>query len=171
MPKSRSMNLYFIEKHGEFCLDERLAALYLFVGHRLCGRIPGSATDLVWGFDCVQVTRNVCVLCQNVRIVSMKRWEGICIHFYHPQRSCGKVMFSRILSRGVCIPACTGADIPLGRHPPARTHWFMLNTTQNVKCERVHYTNRIIYEAVTSRWVHREVNVYIVTVRNTVAER
>ena len=46
-----------------------------------------------------------------------------CDTYYRPQRSCGKVMFlhlSVILSTGGggCIPACTWATTPLGRHPP-----------------------------------------------------
>ena len=50
------------------------------------------------------------------------------VHFYRPQRSCGKVMFlhlsiSHSVHKGVCvcIPACTGADPPTGRHIPACT--------------------------------------------------
>ena len=51
--------------------------------------------------------------------------------YYRPQRSCGKVMFSRvsvILFTGtVCIPACTGADTPHPADPPGQTypsmHW------------------------------------------------
>ena len=53
-------------------------------------------------------------------------------HFYRPQHSCGKVMFSQTcvknsVHRGwVCIPACTRADNPhpvhaLGRHLPGQT--------------------------------------------------
>ena len=42
------------------------------------------------------------------------------------KRSCRKVMFSQACVKksvhgGVCIPSCTGADTPLGRHPPRQT--------------------------------------------------
>ena len=45
---------------------------------------------------------------------------------YHPQQSCGKVMFlnlSVILSTGGCLPQCTlGYTMPLARHPPGQSH-------------------------------------------------
>ena len=63
------------------------------------------------------------------------RWHALGVHidfnkemnvyinetFYRLQRSCGKVKFlhlSVILSTSECIPACTWADTPLGRHLP-----------------------------------------------------
>ena len=55
--------------------------------------------------------------------------HGLVQTSYHPQHSCGKVMFSQasvILSTGGCLTDPPGQtspreDTPLGRHPPGKT--------------------------------------------------
>ena len=54
---------------------------------------------------------------------SICSWQAGNGHLYHPQWSCGKVMFlhlSVILSTWGCLPQCMLGYIPSGRHPPGR---------------------------------------------------
>ena len=46
-------------------------------------------------------------------------------HFYRPQRSCGKVIFSQACVKNSvrgCLPQCMLGYTSLGRHPPGQTH-------------------------------------------------
>ena len=57
---------------------------------------------------------------------SKKFINGLCTYFYHPQRSCGKVIYVytclSFCSRGICPSACWDiyprADTPLGQTTP-----------------------------------------------------
>ena len=72
-------------------------------------------------------TRKKICLCHSASDTTMTGTAAL--NVYRPPRSWGKVIFSQasvILSTGVgvCIPACTGADTPLGKHPlPSSACW------------------------------------------------
>ena len=60
---------------------------------------------------------------QNDYLLCVEQTTNLICYYYHPQRSCGKVMFLRLsvilFTGGICPGACW--DSPPGRHPPGHT--------------------------------------------------